>query len=213
MQIREPQDCGVEGCTLLNDTAHHDKSVDESRRSLTKSGLAMSGMLLTIASRPSLGDVVCKTPSGFLSGNLSSHGTPQTCAGLSPGYWANHPESWPSPYQVGTPDVKQTKKKPDNSATPGTMFNDVILGFQGGNYPNMSMMDVIQSGGQGDPYQLGAHCVSALLNARSGRTPIMTEVQVRNMFNEFSSKGYFEPTAGVHWSPAEVVTYLQHTMS
>ncbi|MEO6422113.1 MAG: hypothetical protein ABIR84_05385 [Candidatus Nitrotoga sp.] len=75
------------------------------------------------------------------------------------------------------------------------------------------MMDVIQLGGQGDPYQLGAHCVSALLNAVSGRTPILTPSQVKNIFNEYASKGYFEPTAGIHWDPDQIVTYLKHTMS
>ena len=35
----------------------------------------------------------------------------------------------------------------------------------------------------GDPFQLGAHIVSALLNARSGFTPVLTEAQVINIFN------------------------------
>lgn len=213
MQTKEQQRKEGQDWDSRRDAPHHVKATDETRRLLTKSGFVMSGVLLTLASRPSLGDVVCKTPSGFLSGNLSFHGTPQTCAGLSPGYWANHPEDWPSPYQVGSRAVKATKKHPAINAQPGTMFNDLYLGFQGGNFPNMSMMDVILSGGQGDPYQLGAHCVSALLNAKSGRTAILTEGQVRNMFNEYSSKGYFEPTAGVHWLPDEIVTYLKHTMS
>lgn len=213
MQTEEPQKCEVEDHNLLQDTAHQNKSVDESRRRLTKSGLAVSGVLLTIASRPSLGGDVCKTPSGFLSGNLSFHGTPQTCAGVSPGYWRNHPEDWPSPYQAGSPAVNGTKKRKAIPATQGTMFNDTLLGFQGGNYGGISMMNVILLGGQGDPYQLGAHCVAALLNARSGRTPVLTEAQVRNMFDEYASKGYFEPTAGVHWSPEDIVTYLKHTLS
>lgn len=151
---------------LLQNAAQQDKSVEESRRRLTKSSLAMSGVLLTIASRPSLGGDVCKTPSGFLSGNLSFHGTPQSCSGRTPGYWGTHYD-WPSPYQAGSPAVKATKKRKAIPATQGTMFNDLSLGFQGGDFANLSMMDVIQLGGQGDPYQLGAHCVAALLNARS----------------------------------------------
>lgn len=213
MQTKEQQKNEREDCDSLQEAAHHVKSTDEARRQLTKSGLVMSGVLLTLTSRPSLGDWACKTPSGFISANLSSHGAPQTCAGLSPGYWATHPGDWPSPYQVGSPAVKAIKKHPAINATPGTMFNDVTLGFHGGSYSGKGMMDVILLGGQGDPYQLGAHCVSALLNAKSGRTPILTEAQVRNIYNEYSSKGYFEPTAGVHWLADEIVTYLKHTMS
>ena len=63
------------------------KSPDKSRRSFAKSGLVASGVLLTLSSRPVLGELVCTSPSGFESGNLSFHGTPIICAGLSPGYW------------------------------------------------------------------------------------------------------------------------------
>jgi hypothetical protein len=213
MNTKESQKCGMEDHNFLKENIHQNTPVDESRRHATKSGLALSGVLLTLASRPSLGADVCKTPSGFMSANLSFHGTPITCAGLSPGYWGNHPEAWPSPYQADTAAVPKKGKTAAIPATLGTMFNNVSLGFRGGNFAGKSMMGVIWLGGQGDPYQLGMHCVSALLNAKSGRTPILTEAQVRNMFNEYASKGYFEPTAGVHWSPAEIVTYLKHTMS
>src|SRR5690606_27745011 len=70
--------------------------VNQSRRRFGKSGLAVTGVLATLASRPVLGtDLVCKSPSGFLSGNLSTHGPAPVCAGRSPGYWKNH--KWPIP--------------------------------------------------------------------------------------------------------------------
>lgn len=74
------------------------------------------------------------------------------------------------------------------------------------------MFQVVWSGGGGDPYQLGAHIVAALLNARKGWTPVLTEAQVINMFNEWDQNGYFEPTAGVHWDGEDIVEYLQTTM-
>lgn len=208
MQTKEYQNCGIEDPNLLQNNSHQNKPVNESRRHATKSGLALSGVLLTLASRPSLGADVCKTPSGFLSGNLSFHGTPQTCSGLSPDYWGSHPEDWPSPYQAGTAAVKKQGRKPAVLATPGTLFHDVSLGFQGGFFGGKSMMDVILQ----DP-ELGAHCVSALLNTVSGRTPILTPSQVKNICNEYVSKGYFEPTAGPQWGADEIVTYSKHTMS
>ena len=46
----------------------------ESRRRFATSGLAVSGIILTLASRPVLGDAFCMSPSGFISGNTSQHG-------------------------------------------------------------------------------------------------------------------------------------------
>lgn len=74
------------------------------------------------------------------------------------------------------------------------------------------MMQVIWLGGNADPQQLGAHIVAALLNAKMGWTPVLTEAQVIGMFNEWNLNGYFEPTAGVKWYAADIVAYLQTTM-
>ena len=228
MKNRVHQKEEMETDRLSQGIAEQAKLADESRRNFTKSGLAVSGVLLTLASRSALGGgFVCKSPSGFLSGNVSQHGTPLTCDGRTPGYWgtntdAQHP--WPSPYKTGTfACVDGDKKSKDCSSqdyknwSGGTMFNDAFLGFYcsgfGAHLASYSMMQVILLGGNGDPYQLGAHIVSALLNARMGWTPVLTEAQVRNIFNEYDLKGYFEPTAGVKWYPAEIVDYLKSTMA
>ena len=190
------------------------KSPDKSRRSFAKSGLVASGVLLTLSSRPVLGALVCKSPSGFESGNLSFHGTPITCAGLSPGYYMNH-ANWPSPYVADTTTTTFTKKKGSiTTVTPGTKFANVFnCSGNGKNLASLTMTEVLNLGGSGDPYQLGAHCVASLLNARSGLTPVLTEAQVKNIFNEFDSKGYFEPTISIKWYPADIVAYLKTTMS
>lgn len=78
------------------------RPVDIARRNFTKTGLAVSGVLLTLNSRSALGgNLACHSPSGFLSGNASAHGIQPSCNGLSPGYWGTHPEQWPAPYQAG----------------------------------------------------------------------------------------------------------------
>jgi hypothetical protein len=59
---------------------------------------------------------------------------------------------------------------------------------------------------------LGRYMAAALLNARAGRTPVLTETTVRNMWNDVINRGYFEPTAGVRWGPPEIVAYLRTTM-
>lgn len=220
MKTKEQQKGEMEDHNLPQDVANQTKSVDESRRHFTKSGLVVSGVLLTLASRPSLGACVT-SPSGFQSGNLSAPGTSQTCSGRSPGYFGTHSAQWPSPYEAGSytdSEHKQAVESWSNTgSSSGTMFKDSALGFHcsgyGSNYKNYSMMQVIGLGGSGDPHQLGAHIIAALLNARMGWTPMLTEAQVKNMFNEYDSKGYFEPTAGVKWYPEDIVNYLKSTMT
>jgi len=53
---------------------------------------------------------------------------------------------------------------------------------------------------------------AALLNARSGRTPVLTEATVRNMWNDLINRGYFEPTAGVRWGATQIISYIRTTM-
>ena len=218
---------------LLQDFDDQSSAVDASRRHFSRSGLAVSGVLLTLASRPVLGGWgTCQAPSGFVSGNVSHHGTPTTCGGRTPGYWGNHPSEWPSPYdpgKCGSAESSSTKKSSSSkSSSPsssggscssadawseGTLFRSVFncSGF-GSIYYAKSMMQVIWLGGSGDPQQLGAHIVAALLNAKKGWTPVLTETQVIAMFNEWNLNGYFEPTAGVKWHADDIVTYLKTTM-
>lgn len=221
MEIKEQQKGEMEDNNLPEDVANQTGSVDKSRRRFTKSGLAASGVLLTLASRPSLGAAVCQSPSGFLSGNVSQNGTPQICSGRTPGYWGTNTDTshkWPLPYKTGAcTNTKYTQQYNSWSPSGATMYKNSTLGFHctghGAGYLNYSMMQVILLGGSGDPYQLGAHCTAALLNARMGWTPVLTEAQVRGMFNDYASQGYYEPTAGVKWYPADIVTYLKSTMT
>lgn len=196
---------------------------NNSRRSFSKAGLVASGVLLTLGSRPVLGELVCKTPSGFESGNLSFHGTPITCAGRLPSYYINQTD-WPAPYVADTTGrtfatgtgstaayiLGTATHTPGTAArTPGTKFADVFsCSGNGKRFVSLTMTDVLKG-----EDQLGAHCVAALLNARSGLTPVLTEAQVKNIFNEFDLKGYFEPTIGIQWYPADIVAYLKTTMS
>jgi len=209
-----------------------------SRRRFVQSGLAVSGVLLTLTSRSAVGgNFTCKSPSGFLSGNVSTHGTPITCSGRSPGYWGNQPERWPSPYDPGkcqcnqpssskssSSDSSSKSSNSDQSFMPactkvsdwgeGTRFRDVFnCNGNGSIYVRYSMMQVIWLNGNQDPYQLGAHFVAAILNARLNLTPVLSASQIVNIFNEWNLSGFYEPTAGVHWYAADIVAYLQSTLS
>jgi hypothetical protein len=63
-----------------------------------------------------------------------------------------------------------------------------------------------------DPAQLGAYIAAALLNARSGRTPVLTVADVLAIWNEYTATGGYQPSAGVQWTASQIVTYLQSTM-
>jgi hypothetical protein len=214
---------------LPQDATSPAQSVDESRRRFGKSGVAASGVILTLASRPVLAGWECLSPSGFQSGNLSTHVQPPLCEGRTPGYWQAK-KGWPSPYTTGT--CTNTKNPSSNDPVDwknGTPFSGTFsCGGNGAVYQScclpvrnapckptnpLSLMQVLLLGGKDDRYQLGAHIVAALLNAKMGWTPVLTVAAVKNMFNEWAAKGYYEPSAGVKWSAADIVTYLKTTMT
>ena len=92
-----------------------------------------------------------------------------------------------------------------------TLFHSSTTGFGGSVFASATMMDVLGGSGAGMA-GLGAYMVAALLNARAGRTPVLSEVAVRNIWNDLINRGFFEPTAGIRWGAAEIVAYLRTTM-
>jgi len=174
------------------EAVHQQGLVNESRRRFGKSGLAATGVLATLASRPVLGCDVCKSPSGFLSGNLSRNDKPQVCAGRSPGYWKNK-TSWPIP----------------NRST--VKFSSVFTCKSGSPYKTVTMLTLLSPQSY-DKNNLGMHLVAAYLNVKQGWSPFLTVERLNSMFTELQSKGYFTPTAGVKWTAAQVVDYLSRTM-
>ncbi len=199
--------------------------INPSRRRLAGAALGVS-VIFTLASRPVLAADQCMSPSGAVSGNLSQHGTPTLCTGRSPGYWKNKGQSWPSPYLPGSCSAGNGCNKPEKW-TSGTLFHPLFSGTRfiadldgnpGTPKASLSLMQVMMMNdgsnpwGLTDPDNLGAHIVAALLNAKMGLTPILSEMDVIGIWNEWAGKGYFEPTAGVHWSSAQIVAYLKTTM-
>jgi hypothetical protein len=165
------------------------------------------------------------SPSGFQSGNLSHHGTPPTCLGRTPGYWKNVTQhTWPAGYSAGSCSNQCNKVK---NWSGGTLFHPLFSGTQfmadldknsSTVKTSLSMMQVLQMSdgsnpwGLTDPDNLGAHIVAALLNYAAGWSPFLPDTTVINMWNEWVSKGYFEPTANVKWSSKVIVDYLKTTM-
>ena len=229
---------------ILNE-AKLNGEINPSRRKLAGAALGATAVF-TLASRPVWGGQ-CSSPSGFISGNLSQHGTPIMCSGRSPGYWKNHPEAWPAGYLPGTAINPGTAKKsgaaskgngyknqPENWSG-GTLFHPTFSSGTGPNKaffadldknPNtpktsLSMMQIMQMNDGNNPWgltdnaNLGSHIVAALLNAATvpNLTPVLSVTAVIGMWNEWVSKGYFEPTANVRWDAATIVTYIKSTFT
>ena len=183
-------------------------SPDAGRRRLLQGGLAAGPVILTLFSRPAFGtgnNGECKAPSGFLSGNMSQHGNPTFCSGRTPGYWkqSQHFSQW-------RPLCYPTKVS-GSGGHDATKFHSATTGFNGSQFGTKTMLEVLDAGG-GGYIALGRHITAALLNAAAGLTPVLSQTQVRNIWNEFVSKGYYEPSAGIRWYPDEIVAYLVTTM-
>jgi hypothetical protein len=194
----------------LPDEAHaQTSSVDESRRRFTKSGVAVSGVLLTLASRPVLGKgggwggngggggppgKCCKAPSAWMSGDKSFHGPAPVCEGRPPKYWKDRPQQWPV-----------------NCADDG--FQKYFTCGPGFRYAKFTMLQVCGNS-YGESLEIAELCsrlVAAYLNCKQGWTPFLKEETVRAIFTECVTKGYFSPTAGVNWSVRECINYLTAT--
>ncbi len=190
MALDEHQD-DMTKAQVTSDVAVPSQPVNNARRRFAKSGLAASGIILTLRSRSVMAGTVCKSPSGFLSGNQSSHGPQPIACARSPGYWKEHPGAWP----IST----------------NAKFNDVFGCSYHSPYAKYTMMQVLTPQ-QDDKNGLGRHLVAALLNSRMGWTPFLTEERIRSMFTEWQATGYFSPTANVQWNAAQIVDYLRQTM-
>lgn len=194
------------------------------RRKLTNAGLGVSA-IFTLASRPVLA-AQCVTASAAASGNLSQHGTAAPCVGRKPDYWkqAIHAKEWILPYSQGKCSGSG-KGSIGCMASPekwtgGTLFHDICGGSNFKiNNKSLSMNQVMIMNNNGyvglaDPDNLGCHIVAAILNSASKKTEgVLSVMAVIGMWNEWVSKGHFEPSAGAKWSSAQIVAYLQTTMT
>lgn len=174
-----------------------------SRRRVLKAA-ATAPVLMTLVSRPVLGGQ-CVCPSGYLSNAASHTGkTPTSCSGLSPTAWASN-TSWPTPYHATT--------KNGRNGYDATLYHCVVTGLNGYTFSGDTLRGVLQLSDDGGTRSLGRYTAAALLNARKGLTPVLTETTVRQMWNDCISKGYYEPTAGVHWGAAQIITYIKSTLA
>lgn len=188
------------------DDAKH-AAASASRRKLLKAGAAASPLAFVIATRPARATGnLCQAPSAFGSMHASGPGKEHpTCIGRTPGYWKQkqHFDAWPSPYFP--------VDRPPPASLVASQFHGV--GFSGSQFNGRTLLDVLGEGGDAGGYvALARHIAAALLNAASGKTPVLTVAAVLQIWNDYVARGYYEPTAGVKWDAEQIVTYLKSTM-
>jgi hypothetical protein len=188
------------------------------RRLLLRGSMTAGPVLMTVMSRPVLGQRFCGTPS---IGASVANGTSLACVtpltlGLSPSNWCSPGSSWPSPYIATSQNQSGTTStfSQTSGTNQATEFHSSTTGFQGSVFGTHTMRDVMRGRAGGGSYaSLGAYIAAALLNAASGRTPYLDAATVRKMWNDNLLSGYYEPAPGIRWGSAQILTYLKSTMA
>lgn len=179
---------------------------DQTRRWLTGSALGVSA-IFTLASRPVLAGQ-CMTPSSAASGNLSTHGTPPTCMGLTPAQWV----------ALAQRTNGNDPNNPTQNGFPGgnVQFHTVFGSGSRANWGSKLLYEVMLDNSNttntgSTPNPISMEFAAALLNIRGTKVPanVLTEVQLIGMWSEWLSGGFFSPQAGVSWNADMIVTYLK----
>jgi|GEM_PF-678666 len=139
---------------LSQDAADQIKFSGESRRRFATSGLAVSGVILTLASKPVLGQsAFCLSPSGWVSGNTSQHG----------------PCTNPQPTVLLPPDPNEQFLSAFPLSTSDTSYNNRLLSeMLTTPWPEPQPESVVAPVQQVQKNQLGAASYMAALGASSG---------------------------------------------
>jgi hypothetical protein len=190
---------------------HDPQPVDLSRRKLGM-GLGVSA-IFTLTSRPVLAGQ-CMSPSSAASGNLSTHGTPPTCTGLTPAQWV----------ALAVPPDTPDKVFPGGNVK----FHDVFASGSSADWGQTRLYEVMggsASGGGGmlgspgntaaatGPNPISAEFAATRLNIRDGRIPeiVLNETKLLVMWNEWLRTGTYAPMAGAAWNYDQIVAYLRST--
>jgi hypothetical protein len=186
---------------------------DKNRRRLVGGGLGAAPLLMTLVSRPVLGQETCLSSSAHLSGPTSHPHEQQVCSGASPYFWSQ-PENfgeWPSPYQATTDAAAAggaSTLSLSSTTTTTTTASLFAATFSPSPYPpETTFLAVLNMSGPSN--DVARHLVAAQLNVAKGWTPVLDAGKIQEIWLEYTGTGYFEPTAGVKWYEAEIVAYLE----
>jgi len=166
------------------------RPADAGRRRFATAGA--SAVLLTLPSRSFA--QLCKSPSGFVSGNTSSPGQP-VCSGQTPDSWA---------------------RQLNNTSAPGdATFAAVFPNGNNVDWAKATFYEVLHAGDNGNtgkqPNPISKEFVAIYLDITGGSIPesILTVRTLQHMWSQWSTTGFFSPTAGATWTTNELINYLQ----
>lgn len=156
------------------------------RRRLLKGGAAVTPAILTLVSSPVRATYYTTPASSFASINTSRPRTTHTTSGCKPSWWVGCSlSSWPASCKT-------------SSGTP-KLFKDCFADHA--TYGNKTLKECMQLSSDTGSDGLVKHLCAAYLNHASGKTPgeICSTSIAKNMWTSYTSKGYYEPTAGIRW--------------
>jgi hypothetical protein len=192
--------------------------IDQSRRRLTKAGLAAPAVLGTLASGKVLGAAPWKcTISGQVSGNMSGHEL-EACnkLGKSPATWASSVASWPSAFKDGSGNPLPFKDTP--SSLPTKFADAFVVGANAATVLEvLNGTATIRAGHGSVTLTLGQEVIAAAMNALDGTNGYpafpVPAADVVEMFNDIdlTPSHHYVTTdyGGVDWDINHVIYYLQ----
>jgi hypothetical protein len=168
------------------------------RRRLASAGIA-SGVIMTLKSPSALGAAVCKSPSGALSGGLSSQQPAKAlvCRGRTPAYWCSQNSPLPAARNVF-----------------GKVFT---CNTRTAAYRNTPLFDIFKAQTY-DRDKVGMYLMAAYFNAYTDRTSFLKIPAVISIWNEWQATGanaggtYTPIAGGKKWDSRQLVAYLASTM-
>jgi hypothetical protein len=158
------------------------------RRRLLTGGLSATGVVLTLASRPVLGNVTCQDPSAYGSVSVASQETRQaipTTNPLSITDWGTAaPATWPVPQS--------------------TLFS---AKFPGG--VETTMLALLQD--TASTRRLERYVIASFLNIKANRIPrtCLNAPELKEMWNAVKLGGLYRPNT-LRWDSEAVIRYLQN---
>jgi hypothetical protein len=210
------ENSGPEETSPLADTkqpATHAQVPNPSRRRFNRAGAGASAVILTLASGSVLAQGVCKSPSGFESGNVSGGGSRQPrCAGFTPQVWLERGISQDLPALRVT--FASVFSPVSNSASVGKP----IAGASGSTATNqgnvkLDVATLFQVLGGDAAAPVLKSLVAAYLNFSQQLNDFPTDIEIRQIYQEWTAKGTYTPMAGVTWGPSKIVDYLTATQT
>lgn len=206
---------------LAADVASAPPAAPRRRRLLGAAGGGV-GVLLAVQAKTALGQTVCTSMSGQMSGNTSPHSNHEVpCAsGRSPGFWRQpqHFSAWvnviPPELGGGMPLVCESGQgniDPSTFATRGTSANSILPGAVGddaiGVWEVLAFPSVYDS--------LVRHLLTAWLNAQAIPNYPLTPQQIGDIWTQLGSGGTYCPpnitcdNGGM--TRVDVVVYIEST--